>query len=374
MNIKLLVSLIIIATIIFSTVLYRTYSSEKIEISSIKQDVSHTTVIPVNRISEKLLTMSIDEKIGQLLIVGFEHAYVDDHIKKMISEYHISGINLLGRNIRDRSQTVKLMEALQALASTTLFLATDQEGGSVSRFKFLKELTAEPKIKDMTHAYEVARTRGQELKDLGINMNFAPVLDYVSDPNSYLYMRTFATTSDAIGELGNAMIDGYKKAGVVPVAKHFPGYGNIKPDPHKNGAVVNITTEEFEKFLKPFEVAIKEGEVGAIMTAHIIIPSIDDKPATISSKFLTEILRNRLGFEGVIITDDIEMISAGASVEQIAIASIEAGADMIISTYTPRKQILIFDAIKSAIHEGRISMERIDQSVYRILSLKYSLK
>lgn len=331
------------------------------------------TVSPVDPIKEIVSKMSLDEKIGQLLIIGFEHSYVDDHIRTMITKYHIGGINLLGRNITSRAQTIKLMTNLQVLASTTLFLATDQEGGKVSRFTFSKELTSEPKIKIPDQAFNVALTRGQELKELGVNMNFAPVLDYVSDPKSYLYGRTFATTSDIIGELGTSMIEGYKEAGIISVAKHFPGYGNIKPDPHKNAAIVDVSQLEFEEFLTPFKVAITNGNVDAIMTAHIIIPSIDNKPATMSPKILTEILRGQLGFKGVIITDDLEMASAGSSVEKIALDSIMAGADMVISTYTTGKHIPIFNYLKKAVENGEISQERLDVSVYRILLLKKSL-
>jgi beta-N-acetylhexosaminidase len=320
-------------------------------------------------IRDKVAAMMLNQKIGQLMIIGFEHSYVDAHIRTMITRYHIGGINLLGRNIVNEAQTKKLMADLQSLATTTLFLASDQEGGAVTRFKFLKELTIQSKIKTRLQARQVSERRGAELKRLGVNMNFAPLLDYVTDPKSYLYARTFATTSEAIAELGQDMIDGYYYTGVIPVAKHFPGYGNVKPDPHKNAAIVHVSAEEFEKFIYPFKYSIDHG-VGAIMTAHIIISSMDPKPATRSSKFLTDILRGELGFEGVIITDDLEMVSAGTSVEKLAVESIKAGADMIISTFTPSKHALIFNALKKAVQSGEISEERLDESVYRILRLK----
>jgi beta-N-acetylhexosaminidase len=320
-------------------------------------------------ILEKVASMTLDEKIGQLMIIGFEHPYVDAHIKKMITQYHIGGINLLGRNITGEAQTKKLMADLQALSSTTLFLATDQEGGTVTRFKFLKELTPQSKITDREMARRVAEARGKELMNLGVNMNFAPVLDYVTDPTSYLYTRTFATTSESIAEMGEEMVEGYTATGVVSVAKHFPGYGNIKPDPHKNTATVNISAEELEKFLYSFKYGIEHG-AEAIMTAHIIIPSVDSKPATLSSKFLTDMLRDDMHFEGVIITDDLEMVSAGTSTERLAVASIKAGADMIISTYTTTKHVLIFNALKKAVETGEIPLERLDASVERILRLK----
>jgi len=318
--------------------------------------------------------MTLEEKIGQMLIIGFEHPYVDDHIHNMIKNYNIGGINLLGRNILNEAQTIKMTSELQALASTTLFLAVDQEGGAVVRFKFLDELTTQSRTRNTEHAYQIAGDRAEELRRLGINMNFSPVLDHVTDRDSYLYSRTFATTVVAVAELGNAMINGYENSGVIPVAKHFPGYGNVRPDPHKNAVTVDITADELKKFIYPFKSAIDVAEVEAIMTAHIIIPSIDSKSATISSKFLTDILREELGFDGVIITDDLEMVSAGNSVQKIAVDSIMAGADMVISTYTPQKHIVIFNAIRDDVMKGTLSEERIDQSVYRILKLKEKIR
>lgn len=335
--------------------------------------VGNTEPLQNHLILSKVSQMSLDEKIGQLLIVGFEHDYTDDHIKTMITKYHIGGINLLKRNVKDRAQIKNLIENLQAISTIPLFIATDQEGGNTSRFNFLKQLTPQIKITNNKQAEKVALERALELKDLGINMNFSPVLDYVSDSNSYLYARTFGAKVEVVAELGEAMIIGYRNGGIIPVAKHFPGYGNLILDPHTNKAVLVISDEELEQNLIPFEKVVVNNSTVAIMTAHISIPSVDTKPATLSSKFLDEILRKRLGFRGVIITDDIEMISAGHSIEEIAVGAIQASADMIISTYTPEKQIKIFNALKSAVLDGRIQEERIDESVARILELKFGI-
>lgn len=349
------------------------FSSNNVKEIATKNEIVNNLAKPVevkDVVAEKIKNMTIDEKIGQLLIIGFENSFVDEHISKMIKKYHIGGINLLGRNIVDRDQTNKLLSDLQSISSTTLFLATDQEGGKVVRFNFLKELRTQKNATTTDLAYEIGLNRGLELKDLGINMNFAPVLDYVSNSKSYLYNRTFATTSEAIGNLGASMIRGYVDAGILPVAKHFPGYGNISPDPHKNISSINIDKITLDKFLAPFYYVVKDGKVDAIMTAHIIIPFFDKKPATLSSYFLNTVLREQIGFRGVIITDDIEMVSAGRSTEQIAVDSIKSGADMVISTYTTKKHEDIFNAIKKAVADGEISEARIDQSIKRILDLK----
>lgn len=317
--------------------------------------------------------MSLDEKIGQMLIVGFEHSYLDEHIKDMITTYHVGGVNLLGRNVKDIDQVKKLTTDLQKIANIPLFIATDQEGGKISRFQFLRGMTPQIKIKDTEYAEQVAFDRARELRDLGVNMNFSPVVDYVSDRDSYLYNRTFGATPDTTGELGGAMVRGYIKGGVIPVVKHFPGYGNIAPDPHKNQAISNIAAEELELYLVSFRNIIENNPVVAIMTAHILIPEVDAKIATLSSEFLHKILRRQLGFSGVIITDELEMVSAGVSVEESAVDAIKAGADIVISTYTPQKQINIFNHLKEAVLSGEIPEKRIDESVGRILRIKSAL-
>ena len=330
-------------------------------------------ILPISKQERAVSGMSLDEKIGQMMIIGFEHQYLDDHIRKMITRYHIGGVNLLGRNVKDENQVKQLVASLQKITTIPLFIATDQEGGKVVRFNFLSELTPQIKIKDSRQAEQVAFDRAKELRELGVNMNFSPVLDYVSHDKSYLYSRTFAVNPNLTGELGSAMIRGYKKGGVIPVAKHFPGYGNIFPDPHTNQATLNINREELGLNLTPFQKVVGGNSAVAIMTAHILIPVVDTKPATLSTKFLSEILRKQIGFDGVIITDDLEMISAGKVIEQSAVDAIKAGADMIISTYTLEKQIRIFDSLKNSVLNGDITEERINESVTRILSLKNSI-
>ncbi|MBI2100625.1 MAG: glycoside hydrolase family 3 protein [Candidatus Vogelbacteria bacterium] len=336
------------------------------QISQTKQE----NLAAVSPIISRVRKMSLDEKIGQMLIIGFEHQYLDDHIRNMITRYHIGGVNLLGRNVRDKNQVKQLIADLQRITTIPLFIATDQEGGKVTRFNFLSELTPQITIRNNRQAEQIAINRAKELRGLGVNMNFSPVLDYVSDSKSYLYNRTFGTKPVTTGELGSAMIKGYRKGGIIPVAKHFPGYGNIFPDPHKNQATLDIDSEELESNLIPFREVIDDNSAIAIMTAHILIPEIDERVATLSSEFLNEILRKRLGFNGVIITDDLEMISVGKTIEQSAVDAVEAGADIIISTYTPEKQIRIFNSLKNSVLNDGITEERINESVVRILNLK----
>ncbi len=326
-----------------------------------------------NHTQEKVASLTLDQKIGQMMIIGFEHSYTDDHIKEMIMKYGVGGVNLLGRNSVDEKQAIKLSKDLQALASSSVgipfMIATDQEGGTYSRFKFLKHLARQITFSNTKTAYTEALARGKELKKLGVTLNFAPVADYVTDKKSYLYGRTFGTTSTMIAPLAEAMMDGYEDAGIGSTVKHFPGYGNIVNDPHKNAAKTDKSI--YEESLIPFKTLLSGKKDGAVMTAHIIIPEIDSKPATLSSHFLRDILRDEWGFEGVIITDDLEMAAAGKiPTEELAVEAIKAGNDMIISTFTPSLHVKIHTAIKKAVEAGEIPVEEIDRSVERILKLK----
>ena len=369
---KKIIFILILATL--ATLLFVVYYPHKKEnIIQAQAEVPKEPVAAVDPTLLQLKGMSLDEKIGQLLIIGFMNKYPDSHIKKMITQYHIGGVNLLGRNVKDEPQVKKLISDLQDISKTPLFIGVDQEGGTVVRFKFLKELQPQLKITSTIEAEKIAFDRAVELRDLGVNMNFSPVVDYVSNNKSYLYKRTFGRNADETGELGSAMVDGYFKGGVIAVVKHFPGYGNVVLNPHTDESVLPIERGEFENNLIPFKKALANKNTQAVMTAHIVIPEIDSKPATLSYKFMTEILRQELGFDGVVITDDIEMVSAGSSVEDIAVKAIQAGGDMIIASSTSAKTIAIFNRLKKAVLDKEISEERLNQSVLRILKLKASL-
>lgn len=366
-----LIGIIFVATVGLAIYFSRTTDERRVTPNiSVAQEPQTSADYTTLRIS----TMSLDEKIGQMLIVGFDGTMPNDHIRRMIEEYHIGGINLLKRNVQSKKQVQQLTSRLQQISKIPLFLAADQEGGQVIRFNFLKELTPQIKIKETHEAESVAFARANELRDMGINMNFSPVLDYVSNRKSYLYSRTFGANPPKTGDLGNSMIKGYVRGGVIPVAKHFPGYGNVSLDPHTNQATLSIQPAELELNLIAFQRVIANNSNLAIMTAHIVIPVIDTRPATKSPKFLTEILRKELGFAGVIITDDMNMASAGRAIEQSAVDAIKAGADVVIITANPEVQVRVFNRLKNAVLSGEVTEERINESVGRILNLKLSLE
>lgn len=322
-------------------------------------------------------TLTNEEKVGMMVIAGFDTPYVDEHIKELITKYHISGVNLLSKNIKSPDQVKELTTNLQLLnrenSDVPFIIAVDQEGGSVVRLQFLSEKTAQPKIKSDTNAYAIAHRRGVELKNLGINMNFAPVVDFVSDPKSYLYQRTFATTTQSIAVLAQGMIQGYLDAGIMPVIKHFPGYGNVVLDPHKKEARFAGTIQEFEMALEPFKRLLVPGQFVPVMTAHIIVPFVSEQPATKAPEFMSQRLRDMWSYEGVVITDDLEMVSAGESIGQSAVESVKAGADMVIVTPTVQKHFEVINALADAVERGEITEERLNVSVKRIIELRKRL-
>jgi len=308
------------------------------------------------------IDLTLEEKVGQLLIAGFNNDFVDSQASELITKYKISGFNLLKRNIKNSDQVQNLIQKLQSLSNTSLFIAVDQEGGVINRLNFLNELTSQLDIDDSDEAYQVGFRRGQELKDLEINMVFSPVLDFVSDKNSYLYKRTFGKKPDEIKVLGQAMIQGYTDAQIISVPKHFPGYGNVTQDPHQK----LVYSKGIEEALVPFESLNSQ----AVMTAHIIIPEFDSKPATLSEYFLNNILKKKLKFSGLIISDDIGMASIDLSIDRAAVQAINAGVDLIICTSNFDDQVMILNSLKKAVLQGEISKSRLNQAVTRILELK----
>lgn len=324
--------------------------------------------------SEKLLsTMTLEEKVGQMFIIGFWGTQPDYYITKMVQERNIGGVILFKYNIKDKEQLTKLTSDLQTLSKKIpLFISIDQEGGVVSRLAtdIVSETIAQSDIKTKKEAYSLAKKRAKELKALGISMNFSPVLDNIQKENSFLYDRVFRGD---ISLLGNAMISGYRDGGIVAVPKHFPGHPNNLVDSHKALPEVNISEAEFDAYDSQFKEVILNKDTQAIMAGHILFNQIDSKyPSSLSSKIITEILRNKYGFDGVVITDDMQMgaLTESFKISEAAIKAIVAGNDILIYSGEPEEQAQAYNAIISAVKNGIISEERINESILRILTLK----
>lgn len=332
----------------------------------------------------QLSSLTLEQKIGQLFICGFHSLTPDEQIKTLIEQYHVGGVIYFRRNVTSASQLAELSHHLQMLtqpiSEIPLFIAIDQEGGMVSRIDHegVSRIPGNMSLGaagDLKLTEEAAALGAAELIKLGINLNFAPVIDVNNNPaNPVIGVRSFGEDPHLVAAHGAAAIKGYQDQGVSATAKHFPGHGDTAVDSHLGLAVVPHSRERLEQIeLVPFRKAIDE-EVDLIMTAHVIFPAIEpeERPATLSYQVLTKLLREELGYQGLIITDCLEMhaISKSIGIPEGAVQSLEAGADLILVSHTLEDQIDAIKAVRSAVESGRLTEDRIDASAARILALK----
>lgn len=325
---------------------------------------------------QMLSEMTLEEKVGQLFIFGFWGKEPDYYITKMIKERYIGGVILLGYNIDSEEQVIKLTSSLQALSKIPLFISVDQEGGEVARIWFEDTYDiSQYDIENEKEAFKVAKDRGKQLKELGINMNFSPVLDHVTNEQSFLFTRSFRGTPQEVSDLAVAMVKGYKSAGIISSVKHFPGHSNETLDSHSQLDSVDISADELDEYIFQFKEVLKYTDT--VMTGHMLFPKIDkDNPTTVSSYFVDTLLRKELGFEGLIITDDMQMKSIYDmySVREAAVKAVLVGNDILIYTGEPEEQAEAYRAVLEAVKEGVIKEEDLNRKVLKILDLKYSLR
>ena len=334
-------------------------------------------------IDTMIAEMTIEEKVGQLIMVGFGGTQANEAIETHIRGRFVGGVVLFSRNIQSPEQTAALTNQLQRLTEATtrqipLFIGIDQEGGWVIRLREGATMLPGNMALGATDSTELAERAGEitavELAAVGVNLNFAPVVDVNNNPqNPVIDRRSFGESPELVSRLGVAYIRGLQRNGVLATAKHFPGHGDTTVDSHFDLPTVNHDRERIHALeLRPFRAAI-DADVAAIMTAHIIYPAFDaDRPATLSPAILTDLLRKELGFDGLLITDDMEMKAIDDCYRsgEAAVMAVEAGADIVMVLWSPTKQIEVFDALLSAVKSGRISQARLDQSVKRILKSK----
>lgn len=337
--------------------------------------------VTTDPIKEQIASMTLDEKIGQMVLVGLDGTSMEKNAKKMIEQYRVGGFILYKDNMTSAAQTLKLLNQLKAANqanSAPLWLSIDQEGGKVSRMP--AEFAKLPPAADVGRADDLAYTKligealGEEVSALGFNMDFAPVLDINSNPkNPVIGNRSFGADSETVIEHGLETMKAIQSKQIAAVVKHFPGHGDTSVDSHLDLPVVNKTRQQLEAFeLLPFVQAIEQ-DADAIMVAHLLIPKIDEKyPASISKKMIKELLRKDLGYEGVVITDDMTMggITDHFNVGEAAVKSIQAGSDIILIGHDNGIQVSVLKALKQSARDGEITRDMLDQSVYRILKLK----
>jgi beta-N-acetylhexosaminidase len=327
--------------------------------------------------------MTVDQKIGQLLMLGFVGSSAAD-ASSLISTYAPGSIVFVN-NTNDPSQTRALTQGLQSLAGQAgagipLFIAIDQEGGQVERLKtgvtyFPSKLTLGA-TSDVQMAQLEGSIEGKELRALGINMNLGPVLDVDSNPSNPIigaFQRSISADPETVANLGGAYIDALQSQQVVAVAKHFPGHGATTSDSHVALPTLAFSLDYLRAHdLVPFRDVV--GEVGAVMTAHISYSNIDpSRPSSLSPTIVQGVLRNELGYDGLVMTDDMgamAAITANYRPGQAAVQAIEAGNDIAVIVGDKARQDEAFRAIRQAVTSGGISTDRLDQSVRRVLLAK----
>lgn len=322
--------------------------------------------------------MSYDQ-IGQLFMIGFDGTAVSSELASFLKEYKPGGVILFSRNLESMAQTIELTQDLQRCSPhSPLLISIDQEGGRVSRlpkgFTIFPPCEVLGRCRSSELAYAAAATTAKELRAVGINMNMSPVLDVNSNPaNPVIGDRAFGTTPDVVSELGLATVGGLQDNRVVACGKHFPGHGDTTSDSHKELPIVSATRERLERIeFPPFRHAVTNG-VATMMTAHVVYQALDEnRPATLSPSIIGRLLREELHYDGVVLTDDLEMhaIIDHYGIGDATIQAIQAGCDMPLICKDRDRIVAGLNAVDKAVADGDISAGRLAQSLARIRRLK----
>jgi len=329
--------------------------------------------------------MSLDQKLGQMMIVQFTGATYSLPISTMLSQYNVGAVLVFtaNGNVVDKGQLTSLIQQMKSGSTTIpLAVAIDQEGGPVDRLVNLDGPRSSAATIGATNDPKQARQAGiQDAKDLtsyGFNLNLAPVVDVTNVYNPQMDGRTFGNTPPQVTKMAGAYLQGLQKSGkVVGTLKHFPGLGDVGTDPHLGIPQLTRSKSDLEAIdWAPYRALIKSGNVHAIMVTHEIVEALDStEPSSLSPKVIQNILRKELGFRGVIMTDSLTMgaLLAYATMSQAAVLSIEAGSDLLMGASSPDDVAAMFQSIKQAMSSGAITQQRINESVHRILMMKYAM-
>lgn len=325
--------------------------------------------------------LSIEEKIGQMVIIGMDTNYLTDRIKTMITKYKIGGIILYRKNFNTYQEMLKLIKDLKELNKENkipLFIGIDQEGGRVNRIpKEIENLPAANKISIVGGAElskEAAQITGEILKKSGYNLNFAPVLDIKRfDSNHSIGDRSFSEDKEKVAECGIAVMQELQKQGIVSVIKHFPGHGSTTKDSHYMLPIINKKMDELEKEdMYPFKQAIENG-ADAILVGHLLIRKATGiYPASLSRKFISRYLRKKYKYNGLIITDDLKMraIKFLYGADLAVKKAFQAGNDIIVFRFNHDEEERVINKIIQLTKRGKIKESRINKSVQRIIKIK----
>ena len=344
------------------------------------ESVAQSELSPEEKVDKLVANMSDADKVGQLLMIGIHGKTLNDDAKFMLNEYRVGGIILFDRNMESKEQVKSLITDInktgKSAGLTPLFIGIDQEGGAVARMEdqLIKVPPAEELGKEpIEQAVSLAKQSGTELKDLGFNINFAPVADL-----GLTYGRSFSTNPDEVVRYAGAVGKAYDEAGLWYSYKHFPGIGKTDVDLHADTSVVPVSKETLlNEDTKVFVDLIKQSKPNtyAIMVSHAMYPQIDpDHPSSLSKAIITDWLRKDMGYNGVVVTDDMDMgaLAKHYTFGDMAVQSILAGSDILLVCHEYEHMQEAYNGLMKAVKEGRISKDRLDESVKRILLMKMS--
>ena len=344
------------------------------------ESVAQSELSPEEKVDKLVANMSDADKVGQLMMIGIHGKTLNDDAKFMLNEYRVGGIILFDRNMESKDQVKSLITDInktgKSAGLTPLFIGIDQEGGAVARMEdqLIKVPPAEELGKEpIEQAVSLAKQSGTELKDLGFNINFAPVADL-----GLTYGRSFSTNPDDVVRYASAVGKAYDEAGLWYSYKHFPGIGKTDVDLHADTSVVPVSKETLlNEDTKVFVDLIKQSKPNtyAIMVSHAMYPQIDaDHPSSLSKALITDWLRKDMGYNGVVVTDDMDMgaLAKHYTFGDMAVQSILAGSDILLVCHEYEHMQEAYNGLMKAVKDGRISKERLDESVKRILLMKMS--
>ncbi|MBT5029023.1 MAG: beta-N-acetylhexosaminidase [Nitrospina sp.] len=320
-----------------------------------------------------------------MIVSGFEGTTLNARTEELIVQQGIGGLILFERNFTSPDQLLTLINDLQSLVADQpdvppLFISVDQEGGRVARlgapFTRFPPMSCLGQANSLELAYRFGLAMGKEMRAVGVNMDYAPVLDVHSNPaNPIIGHRALDTDPEKVARLGAELIRGFYDAGVIPVGKHFPGHGDTSQDSHLTLPRVERTRQSLEQTeLVPFKHAIQQG-LQVIMTAHVVYPAWDaEQPATFSPAIMKDVLRHDLQFNGLIMSDDLEMQAIDQKLESIPVLGTQAGVDLFLICHDLDKVTALQNAMMQDIETGRIASATIEQSLARIFRVKKNLQ
>ena len=340
-----------------------------------KKDFSKMSI--EEKVEYRISEMTIEEKIAQMMIVYYTGDSVDDTLLSVIRSVKPGGFILTADNITTYEKTKSFVQSLQENSEIPMIISIDQEGGLVQRLSCLTDVTptnipnmlSVGNFNDTQFSYNIGKVMAEELRTIGVNLTFAPVVDVLpQNGESFIGTRSFGSNVEIVSSMSTAIAKGLEENGIIATYKHFPGHGDTTTDSHTSLPVVCKTKDElFSNELIPFENAIKNN-AKIIMIGHIALPEIigDSTPASLSKEIVTDLLKTEMGFNGLVVTDALNMgaLTNEYSYEEIYVKSIEAGVDLLLMPNGSKKAIEII--------KQNVSEERIDQSVRKILNFKYT--